>query len=151
LFEARRINGFFTYADSLLVTRTEGTRRVDGGLVDTNFFAIGWLEARWVNCGLVDTNFLTIAWLELGSVLTLSHVELCIVLAAAWTVDFNFDLLVTAEEVRAAQVGEFDVNFVMSSADVKMCFTVSVIRSVQQHKSALKLNVGEVAMSTRLR
>jgi hypothetical protein len=79
LLEARRVDSLFCYADILPLCRSEVTRRVNGGLADADFFAVGWLEAGWVNSGLVDTYFLAIAWLELGSVLTLSYVDFCIV------------------------------------------------------------------------
>ena len=112
-------------------------RRVDGGLVDTDFFAVGWLEARWVNSRLVDTYFLTIAWLELGSVLTLSYVDLCIVATTAREVDFDFGVTVVTMREADINVG-FVVSAVMRSVDVNVCFGVLVFRS-EERKEVSKL------------
>jgi hypothetical protein len=133
LLEARRVDGFFCYVDRLPLCRSERSRRVNGGLVDADFFAVGWLEARWVNGSLVDTYFLTIAWLELGSVLTLSYVDLSIVVTTVWEVDFDFRVMVVT-------MREVDINLgVVVSAevwkvDVDVCFGVFVFRSEGRKK-----------------
>lgn len=132
MLEARRLDGFFGYVDLLLVCRRlESARRVNGGFVDADFFAVGWLEARWVNSCLVDTNFLTVAWLELGSVLTLCNVNLGLVVTTAWTINFYLDFVVVTEEMRAVEVWELNVKIVFSavmrSVDIEMSFCVSVM------------------------
>lgn len=156
MLEARRLDGFFAYVDLLLVCRRlERTRRVNGGFVDTYFFAVGWLESRWVNSCLVDTYFLTIAWLELGSVLTLSHVNLGLVVTTVWAINFYLDLVVMAEEVRAVDMRKVNVDFVVStvvrSVDIEVCFGVSVIRSEEERsqQGARKVSV-KVTTSTKL-
>jgi hypothetical protein len=72
------------------------TWRINGGFVDADFLTVGWLEAGRVNSGFVDTYFLTVAWLESGSVLTLSQVDLSIVL---WTVTSKVYLDIGASTV----------------------------------------------------
>jgi hypothetical protein len=132
--------------------RSELARRVNGGLVDADFFAVGGLEARWVNGRLVDTYLLTIAWLELGSVLTLSQVDLSIVLTTVWKVDFNFG--VTAVTMRKVDVNfGFVVSAVVRSVDVNVCFGVLVFGSEEREESQqIGKEVGEVvSMSTKLR
>lgn len=135
LLEARRVDSLFCYADILPLCRSEVTRRVNGGLADADFFAVGWLEAGWVNSGLVDTYFLAIAWLELGSVLTLSYVDFCIVVTTVWEVDFDFG-------VTAVTMREVDVNFgvvvsaVVWKVDVDVCFGVFVIWSEEKKRKS---------------
>jgi hypothetical protein len=146
LLKARRVDGFFCYADFFPVCRSERTRRVNGGFVDADFFVVGWLEARWVNSRLVDTYFLAIAWLELGSVLTLSYIELCIVATTVRKVDFDFSLTVVT-------MRKVDVNFgVVVSAmvwkvDVNVCFGVSWSEE-EKEVSELKIMSVKVTMST---
>jgi hypothetical protein len=135
LLEARRVDGFFCYADFVPSRRSKRTRRVNGGFVDADFFAVGWLEARWVNSCLVDTYFLTIAWLKLGSVLTLSYVDFSIVATTVWKVDFDLGVMTTV-------MRKVDVNFsvvvsaVVWKVDVDVCFRVSVFGSEEEKKSA---------------
>jgi len=98
---ARRVDGFFGYVDFFLLGRLEESRSlVNGGLVDTNFFAVGGLEARWVVGGsLVDVDFLAVCGLVLGSVLTLGDVNLSIVLTAT-VGNLDFDFFAVTVEVR---------------------------------------------------
>lgn len=144
LLEARRIDGFFCYTDFLPLCRSERTRRVNGGFADTDFFTVGWLEARRVYGGFVDTDFfavgwlearrvnsrfvdtyvLTIAWLELGSVLTLSYIELCIVATAAWDVNFDFGLTMVTMRKVDVNLGVV-VSAVVWKVYVNVCFGVS--------------------------
>jgi hypothetical protein len=83
--ETGGIDGLFCDSYFLPCVRLE-TRRVNGGLVDTNFFTVDGSELR-VD-GRFDADFLTVTWLELGSVSPFSQVNLSVV----WTATIiNFD------------------------------------------------------------
>lgn len=97
--KSRRVDGFFCYADFLSLCRSEWTRRINGGFV--------------------DTDFLTVGWLELGSVPTLSNVNLGIVVTAMRKVDVYFSV---------------EVSVVVWKVDVNVCFGVSVFRSEEKER-----------------
>ena len=60
-------------------------------------------------------------------------------MTTVWVIDFYFDLVVMAEEMRAVDMRKVDVNFVVSavmrSVDIEVCFGVSMIRSEEEKKS----------------
>jgi hypothetical protein len=101
-----RVDGLFSNANFLPLCRLEAWR-IDGGSTDTNFLLLRvvWLEAGAVNGVVVGTNFFAVGWLETRSVLTLSYVDLGIVLATGFR---NFD--VNSSVVVSAVVWEFDVD-----------------------------------------
>ena len=74
------MDGLFSYVDVLPKGRLERTRRINGCPVDTYFLV-------------------AVAWLELGSVFTLSHVDLGIVVTTTWSIYFDADLGLVAVEM----------------------------------------------------
>lgn len=102
--ELGRVDGLLSEAGCLLLLLRTEAWGIDGGGVDTNFFTVTWGELRTFY-GLVDADLLAVAWLKLGTVLTFSKVDFCVVEAATSTfnkiLDFMFDTVTKlAEGVR---------------------------------------------------
>jgi len=106
--EAWRIDGGAAYTNFLLRVAWLEARTVNGSSANTNFLLLRvvWLEAGTVNGVVVDTNFFAVGWLETRSVLTLSYVDLGVVVLATRfrNVDVNSSVVVSAV------VWEFDVD-----------------------------------------
>jgi hypothetical protein len=96
-----RVDGLFSNANFLPLCRLESWR-IDGGSADTNFLL---LRVVWLEAGTVNGVVFAVGWLETRSVLTLSYVDLGIVLATGFR---NFD--VNSSVVVSAVVWEFDVD-----------------------------------------
>jgi len=92
-------------------------RRVDGLLGDADLFSFCRTEAWRVNGSLVDSNLFTIGWLETRSVFTLGHVNLSLVVLTTVMRNLDGDISVVVSSV----VWELDVDlcrgvFVVRSA-----------------------------------
>lgn len=84
------------------------TRRVNSDVVDTNFFAVGWLVSGRVYCSS-DSDLLTIAWLDTGTIFTLSDVDVSTCVLSALSTR-SFDVNVVGGLVVSTMIRNFEVD-----------------------------------------
>lgn len=90
------------------------SRWIDRLFCDPDFFSLCWLETRRIDEFFVHSDLFAISRLESRSVLTFSHVNLCIKTTATGKVNVDLGVVVSS---------------LMRKVDVNVCTGVSVVRS----------------------